>query len=161
MKKQHAWALLTSQAQALLEPNMAQPSGEYVTVMGNDGNPMQVLELHGGFALISEIGSWRMVIGCGMKSAFDAMVAQLQVVGNQLGHPVGVLLAIVDDVDGTGNPDYTMLDIAIPSEAKQSVDAWLATIGITSAPNGAYRNVIEYVGDLFRGGFMIGQDSIS
>ena len=95
---------------------MIQPSGEFVTITDNDGNETQIAELHGGFALIGELGQWRMVIGCGMDFVFASMIQQLQSVGIQVGQPVGVLLAIVDDIDGTEQPDYSQLDAPMPAE---------------------------------------------
>lgn len=159
--KQHAWALLTTQAQSLLEPNMAQPSGATVTVTGNDGNLVEVPELHGGFALIGSLHGWNMVLGCGMDFVFESMIQQLQAVGAQTGYPVGVLIAIVDDLPDTEQPDFSQLDATMPVEAKTSVDAWLSTFGYDIAPNGSYLDVILHVGELFRSGFEIGQDSIS
>lgn len=159
-KKQHAWALLTPTAQSLLEPNIAQATGATVTVTGNDGNPCEVSELHGGFALIGAVNGWNMVIGCGMDFVFQSMVQQLQAVGVQVGSPVGVLLAIVDDLAGTEDPDYAQLDVAVPVESKAPIDAWLTTHQYSLSPDGSYRQVIEYVGGLFRHGFEVGQDSI-
>lgn len=160
-KKQHAWAVLTQQAKSLLEQSMAQPSGETVTITDNDGNETQVPELHGGFALIGELGDWRMVIGCGMNFVFSAMIQQLQAVGTQVGSPVGVLLAIVDDFPGTEQPDYSQLDAPMPAEAKAAVDAWLDAHGHEAATSGSYWNVIERVGEVFRDEFEIGQDFIA
>ena len=160
-KKQHAWALLTHEAKFLLEQSMIQPSGETVTVDGDDGQPIQVPELHGGFALIESKHGWEMVIGCGMDWVFQAMIQQLQQAGVQAGNPVGVLLAIVDDIEGTEQPDYSQLDATMPAEAKAAVNAWLSAFGYESAPSGSYRDVILHVGELFRSGFTLGQDSIS
>ena len=155
--KQHAWAVLTQQAKSLLEQSMVQ----YVTVTDSDGNEAQAPELHGGFALIGELGDWRMVIGCGMDFVFSAMIQQLQAVGAQVGTPVGVLLAIVDDIDGTEQPDYSQLDAPITVNAKASVDAWLVAHGEAIAPSGSYRDVVTYVGGVFRPGFAIGEDLIA
>ena len=160
-KKQHAWALLTPDAKSLLEQSMVQESGETVTVDGNDGQPVQVPEMHGGFALIESKHGWEMVIGCGMDWVFQAMIQQLQQAGVQAGQPVGVLLAIVDDIDGTEQPDYSQLDAPMPAEAKAAVDAWLVAHGQVAAPSGSYRDVIEHVGGVFRSGFDIGQDFIA
>lgn len=160
-KKQHVFALLTTQAQAMIEPNMAQPSGDTVTVTGNDGSAIEVPELHGGFALIGSLNGWNMLLGCGMDFVFSSMIAQLQQVGAQVGQPVGVLLAIVDDIDGTEQPDYSQLDTAMTAEAKAPVDAWLVAHGYDAAPDGTLRQVVEYVGGLFLAGFEVGQDSIS
>ena len=160
-KKQHAWAVLTQQAKSLLEQSMVQPSDEYVTITDNDGNETQVPEMHGGFALIGELGDWRMVIGCGMDFVFSAMIQQLQAVGTQVGSPVGVLLAIVDDFPGTEQPDYSQLDAPMPAEAKATVDAWLVAHGEAAAPSGSYRDAVTYVGNVFRTGFEIGQDFIA
>ena len=140
---------------------MVQPSGDTVTVTGNDGQPVQVPEMHGGFALIESKHGWEMVIGCGMDWVFQAMITQLQQVGAQTGYPVGVLLAIVDDLPGTEQPDYSQLDATMPLEDKMTVDTWLSTFGYDTAPNGSYRDVIEYVGGVFRAGFKIGQDFIA
>lgn len=160
-KKQHAWALLTPDAKALLEQSMVQPTGETVTVTGNDGQPVQVPEMHGGFALIESMHGWEMVIGCGMDWVFQSMIQQLQQAGVQAGQPVGVLLAIVDDIEGTEQPDYSQLDTTMPVEAKVSVDTWLSAFGYDIAPSGSYRDVIEHVGSVFRDGFQIGQDFIA
>lgn len=160
-KKQHAWALLAQQAQAMIEPSMAQPSGEFANVTGNDGHLVQVPEMHGGFALIGEIGQWRMLIGCGMDFAFQSMITQLQQAGMQTGTPVGVLLAIVDDIEGTEEPNLSQLDVWMPAEAKANADAWLSAHGYDVSPNGSYRDVIEHVGGVFRSGFQIGQDYIA
>lgn len=161
-KKQHAWALLTTQAKALLEQSMVQETGAFVTVKSNDGELVQVPETHGGFTTIALIdGGWQFLLGCGMDWIFQAMITQLQAVGTQVGHSVGVLLAIVDDIEGTEEPDISQLDAWMPGEAKAAVDAWLSTFGYEVAPNGSYRDVIEHVGMLFRDGFAIGQDSIS
>lgn len=160
-KKQHAWALLTPQAQSLLEQSMAQPTGDYVTVMDNNGNETQVAELHGGFVTIGSLNGWNAVFGCGMDWVFQAMIQQLQQAGIQAGQPVGVLLAIVDDFPGTEQPDYSQLDAPMPAEAKASVDAWLVAHGAATAPSGSYRDVIEHVSVVFRDGFEIGQDFIA
>lgn len=160
-KKQHAWAVLTQQAKSLLEQSMVQPSGETVSVTDNDGNETQVPELHGGFALIGKLGDWRMAIGCGMDFVFESMIQQLQAVGAQAGSPVGVLLAIVDDIDSTEQPDYDQLDAPMPAEAKAAVDAWLVAHGHEAAPSGSYRDIIEHVGEVFRSGFQIGEDFIA
>lgn len=159
--KQHAWALLTHEAKFLLEQSMIQPSGETVTVDGDDGQPMQVPELHGGFALIESKHGWEMVVGCGMDWVFQAMIQQLQQAGAQAGNPVGVLLAIVDDFPGTEQPDYSQLDAMMPAESKAAVDAWLSAFGYETTPNGSYRDAIEHVGDVFRPGFQIGEDFIA
>lgn len=159
-KKQHAWALLTHEAKVLLEQSMIQPSGETVMVNGNDGQPMQVPEMHGGLAWIESKHGWEMVIGCGMDWVFQDMIQQLQQAGVQAGQAVGVLLSIVDDIEGTEQPDYSQLDATMPAEAKASVDAWLSTFGYEAMPNGSYRDVIEHVGGVFRDGFEIGQDLI-
>jgi len=159
--KQHAWALLTPDAKSLLEQSMIQESGETVTVTGNDGQPVQIPEMHGGFALIESTHGWEMVIGCGMDWVFQSMIQQLQQAGIQAGQPVGVLLAIVDDLPGTEQPDYSQLDSTMPVDAKASVDAWLVAHGEAIAPSGSYRKVIEHVGGVFRDGFEIGQDFIA
>lgn len=160
-KKQHAWALLTQQAQSLLEQSMAQPTGDFVTFVVHDGHETQVPELHGGFALIASKHGWNMVIGCGMDFVFASMIQQLQAVGAQVGQPVGVLLAIVDDFPDTEQPDYSQLDAPMPAEAKAAVDAWLVAHGEAAAPSGSYREVVEYVGGAFRDGFAIGEDFIA
>ena len=160
-KKQHAWAVLTQQAKAMLEQSMIQPSGEFVTITDNDGNETQIAELYGGFALIGELGQWRMVIGCGMDFVFASMIQQLQSVGIQVGQPVGVLLAIVDDIDGTEQPDYSQLDAPMPAEVKAPVDAWLVAHGHEAQPHASYREVIEQVGEVFRDGFQMGEDFIA
>jgi hypothetical protein len=154
-KKQHAWALLTPQAQALLEQSMAQPSGDYVTVMDNDGNETQVAELHGGFALIGNLPGWNAVAGCGMDFAFTAMIQQMQAVGTQMGQPVGVLLAVVDDVEGTEQPDYSQLDRAITEQELTPINAWLVAHGYDVAQSGTARQVVEYVCGLFMDGFTV------
>lgn len=159
--KQHAWALLTPEAKAMLEQSMVAPSGDFVTVQDNDGNDMQVPELHGGFALIGVISGWDFVVGCGMDSVFSAMIQQLQTVGQQVGHAVGVLFAIVDDVAGTETPDYSTLDVEMPGEAKAPVDAWLAAHGHEVTPSGTYREVIEHVGGLCDVGYSVEMVTIS
>lgn len=156
-KKQHAWALLTPQAQALLEQSMAQPTGDYVTVMDNDGNETQVAELHGGFALIGNLPGWNAVAGCGMDFVFSSMIQQLQAVGTQMGQPVGVLLAVVDDIEGTEQPDYSQLDRAITEQELTPIDAWLVAHGYDVAPSGTVRRVVEYVCGLFLPGFDVYQ----
>lgn len=161
MAKQHAWALLTQQAQSLSEQNMAQPSGTTVIVMSNDGQLTEMPELHGGFALIGSLSGWNMVIGCGIDWVFQSMIHQLQQAGVQAGQPVGVLLAIVDDFPDTEQPDYSQLDAPMPAEAKAAVDAWLVAHGEATAPSGSYRDVVEYVGNVFRPGFVIGEDFIA
>lgn len=161
-KKQHAWALLTPTAQSLLESSMAQPSGKYVTVMDNDGNEMQVAELHGGFALIGQLSGWNMVVGCGMYDVFQSMITQLQTVGAQMGQSVGVLFSIVDDIEGTEQPNYAQLDIEMTVEAKAPIDVWLTAHGHEAAPSGTYREVIEYVGGLCADdGYSVGSVTIS
>lgn len=160
-KKQHAWALLTPEAKAMLEQSMVAPSGDFVTVQDNDGNDMQVPELHGGFALIGVLSGWDFVVGCGMDSVFSAMIAQLQAVGQQVGQPVGVLFAIVDDVAGTETPDYSMLDAAMPEEAKAPVDAWLVAHEYEIAPGETYREVIEHVGGLCADDYSVEMVTIS
>lgn len=147
-KKQHAWALLTPEAKALLEQSMVQPSSEMVTVQDGNGDDVQVPEMHGGFALIGVLDGWDFVVGCGMDFIFSAMVTQLRLIGQQTGSPVGVLFAIVDDLGDTETPDYSQLDAAMPSEAKAPVDSWLIAHGYSASPNGSYRDVIQYVGRL-------------
>lgn len=161
MAKQHAWALLTPEAKAMLEQSMVAPTGDFVTVQDGDGNDMQVPEMHGGFALIGVLSGWNFVVGCGMDSVFAAMIQQLQAVGAQMGQPVGVLFAIVDDELGTETPDYSMLDAPMPGEAKAPVDAWLTAHGYEVAPSGTYREVIERVGGLCSDGYSVGDVTIS
>lgn len=95
-KKQHAWALLAQQAQAMIEPSMAQPSGEFATVTGNDGHLVQVPEMHGGFALIGEIGQWRMVIGCGAGLWLDTQTGDARWRDRQSAERAGAHFAGVD-----------------------------------------------------------------
>lgn len=160
-KKQHAWALLTPEAKSMLEQTMVAPSGDFVTVQDANGNDMQVPELHGGFALIGVLSGWDFVVGCGMDSVFAAMIQQLQAVGVQVGQPVGVLFAIVDDEPGTETPDYSMLDALMPGEAKASIDAWLVAQGYEVTPSGTYREVIEHVGGLCDIGYSVEMVTIS
>ena len=159
--KQHAWALLTPGTKALLEQSMVQPSGDTVTVTGNDGQPVQVPEMHGGFALIGILDGWDFVVGCGMDFIFAAMVTQLQSVGQQVGHPVGVLFAIVDDVPGTETPDYAQLDVEMPTDAKANIDAWLTGHGYGAATGITYREAIEYVGSLCADDYRVEKVTIS
>ncbi len=159
--KQHAWALLTPEAKSLLEQSMVAETGEFVTVQGANGDDVQVPEIHGGFALIGILNGWDFVVGCGMDSVFQAMVTQLQSVGQQMGHPVGVLFAIVDDEPGTELPDYSQLDVAMPAEPKTSVDAWLTAHGHEATPGTTYREVIEFVGGLCADSYRVGEVTIS
>lgn len=161
MAKQHAWALLTPEAKAMLEQSMVAPTGDFVTVQDGDGNDMQVPEMHGGFALIGVLSGWNFVVGCGMDSVFAAMIQQLQAVGQQVGHAVGVLFAIVDDEPGTETPDYSMLDAPMPGEAKAPIGAWLTAHGYEVAPSGTYREIIEHVGGLCDAGYSVGDVTIS
>lgn len=160
-KKQHAWALLTPEAKALLEQSMVQPSGEFVTVQGSDGNDMQVPEMHGGFALIGILDGWDFVVGCGMDFIFSAMVTQLQAAGQQVGHAVGVLFAIVDDVSGTEMPDYAQLDVEMPTDSKAAISAWLVSHGYEAATGTTYREVIEHAGRLCYETYSIEEVTIS
>lgn len=160
-KKQHAWALLTPEAKALLEQSMVQPSGEMVTVQDNDAHETQVPEMHGGFALIGVLDGWDFVVGCGMDFIFSAMVTQLQTVGQQVGHAVGVLFAIVDDVPGTETPDYSLLDVEIPTEPKAAINAWLAGHGYGAATGTTYREIIECAGRLCYERYSIEEVTIS
>ena len=85
----------------------------------------------------------------------------MQAVGAQVGQPVGVLFAIVDDVTGTEMLDYLMLDVTMPGEAKAAVDAWLVAHGHEVAPGGTYREVIEYAGGLCADGYSVEMVTIS
>lgn len=160
-KKQHAWALLTPEAKSLLEQSMIAETGETVTVQDSDGNDMQVPEMHGGFALIGILDGWDFVVGCGMDFIFSAMVTQLQAVGQQVGHAVGVSLAIVDDVPGTETPNYLQLDIAMPTDSKAAINAWLVAHGYGAATGATYREVIEHVGRLCYETYSIEEVTIS
>lgn len=159
--KQHAWALLTPEAKALLEQSMVAETGESVTVQDSAGNDVQVPEMHGGFALIGILDGWDFVVGCGMDFIFSAMVTQLQVVGQQVGHAVGVLFAIVDDVTGTETPDYVQLDVAMPTNTKITINTWLVAHGYEVATGTTYREVIECVGRLCYASYTIGKVTIS
>ena len=160
-KKQHAWALLTPEAKALLEQSMVAPTGESVTVLDAYGNDMQVPEMHGGFALIGVLSGWNFVIGCGMDFVFNAMITQLQAVGQQVGHAVGVLFAIVDDEAGTETPNYAQLDVPMPPLHRSAIDAWLVAHGYEAAPGSTYREVIEFVGGLYADDYRVEEVTIS
>jgi hypothetical protein len=90
-----------------------------------------------------------------MDFAFTAMIQQMQAVGTQMGQPVGVLLAVVDDVEGTEQPDYSQLDRAITEQELTPINAWLVAHGYDVAQSGTARQVVEYVCGLFMDGFTV------
>lgn len=142
MIKQHIFAIVHASAASALTSIADQPTGEFVTVIGNDGTEHQVEELHGGFAYIGQRGAWIMVLASGTDAGFDTM--------RQVA-PVGSVVELVMLTEGWPELD----EVPAPIEYER-VNGWLITNGysaIIDAPT--RRAIVESIGGLFLDGFTI------
>jgi len=142
MIRQHIFAIIHASAAGALTAIADQPTGEFVTVVGNDGNEHQVEELHGGFAYIGQRGAWVMVLASGTDAGFDTM--------RQVA-PSGAVVELAILTEGWPELD----EAPMPIEYERAND-WLIANGysaIVDAPT--RRAIIESIGGLFLGGFTI------
>lgn len=140
MIRQHIFAIVHASAASALTSIADQPTGEFVTVIGNDGIEHQVEELHGGFAYIGQRGAWIMVLASGTDAGFDTM--------RQVA-PAGSVFELAVLTEGWPELD----EAPSPIEYGRAND-WLITNGysaIVDAPT--RRAIVEHVGGLFLDGF--------
>ena len=143
MTRQHIFAIVHASALTAIAD---QPTGELVTVMGNDGIKHEVEELHGGFAYIGQRGSWIMVLASGTDAGFGAM--------RQIA-PAGAVVELAVLTEG-----WPELDEAPDVHNAVAVYEWLAVNSPVDFGNSGWtatnRTMIEAVGGLFLNGFTVG-----
>ena len=142
MIRQHIFAIIHASAAGALTAIADQPTGEFVTVVGNDGNEHQVEELHGGFAYIGQRGAWVMVLASGTDAGFDTM--------RQVA-PSGAVVELAILTEGWPELD----EAPMPIEYERAND-WLIANGYSAIVDAPTRQaIIESIGGLFLGGFTI------
>lgn len=147
MIRQHIFAIVHASAAGALTSIADQPTGEFVTVVGNDGIEHQVEELHGGFAYIGQRDAWIMVLASGIDAGFDAM---RQVV------PAGSVVELAVLAEG-----WPELDEAPDVNKAIALDEWIAVnvdggdLANSATWNTTNRTMIEAVGGLFLDDFTI------
>lgn len=135
MIRQHSFALIRADKAASLTAIANQPTGEFVTVMGNDGTEQQVEELHGGYAYIGRLANWIAVLASGTDAGFATMQA----------------------LAGDGVVEMVRLSEGWP-ELDEAADAttvnvWLTTQGLATISPATVREMVEQVCGLFLDGF--------
>lgn len=142
MIRQHIFAIVHASAAGALTSIADQPTGEFVTVLGNDGIEHQVEELHGGFAYIGQRGMWIMVLASGTDAGFDAM--------RQVA-PAGSVVELAALTEG-----WPELNEAPMSTEHDRANDWLIANGYSAIVDAqTRRSIVEYVGNLFLDGFTI------
>ena len=134
---QHSFALVRADVAPALTSIANQPTGEFVTVMDNDGNEIQSERLHGGYAYVGQRGYWIMVLASGTDTGFEAM-------RQQAGAGVIELARLTE-----GWPE---LDEAADAS---EINAWLSAQGLPEIQPGTVREMVEQVGGLFFDGFTV------
>lgn len=132
---QHSFALVRADAAPALTAIANQPTGEFVTVVDNDGNEIQVERLHGGYTYVGQRGMWIMVLASGTDTGFEAM---RQLAG-------GGVIELARLTEG-----WPELDGAADATA---VNAWLSAQSLPGIQPTTVREMVEQVGGLFLDGF--------
>lgn len=135
---QHSFSLVRADKAPLLTAIANQPTGEFVTVLDNNGNEIQVERIHGGYAYIGSLGMWIMVLASGTDSGFEQM-------RTLAGDGVIELARLTE-----GWPELD--EAADATEA----NAWLGMQGLPEIQPATKRELVDRIGGFFLNGFGVG-----
>lgn len=138
---QHTFTLVRADAAPSLTAIMTQPTGRFLAVTDNDGDPMQVEELHGGYVNVGQIGYWVAV----MASGTDAGFAEMVTLG---GDGIVELIRL--------NADWPEIDEAPNEDALDAVNAWLVANAYSTISPATNKEMVEAVFTHFQPGFILG-----
>lgn len=138
---QHTFTIVRADAAPSLTAIMNQPTGRFVIVTDNDGDPVLVEELHGGYVNVGQIGYWVAVMASGTDIGFAEMVT--------LGGAGIVELVRL-------NTDWPEIDEAPSEETLTAVNAWLVANAYSTISPTTNREMVETVFAHFHPGFVIG-----
>lgn len=141
--KQHAFLLVNGDFEAALAPLLARPTGEFVEVLDNDGNPIEVEVLVGGYAQVGLVDTWNALLTASTDAGYTALFT---------GAAESVIeLVRLTDVDF--GPTWPEMATAPASARLSAVNTWLSAHAFPSVNPSTNYDFVNAVFGLFQADF--------